>query len=161
MVATQLVPIAVSLIDEHHARRDFPNLSDFQSPFQIHRWQGSAGISIASNVGTPGNRALQADLTTRQYSGVNMKYFPSNWQQYHRLQFRILNPSILPLSLTCRIHDALHARGIQRYQCCFSHYLEHNSRINLKSVHLFQIGWNKSLSFRLILWVFKAYAGSI
>jgi VanZ family protein len=33
MMVTQLVPIAVALIDEHHARRDFPILSDFQSPF--------------------------------------------------------------------------------------------------------------------------------
>jgi hypothetical protein len=49
-----------------------------------------------------------------------MKYFPANWQQYQRLQFRILNPSPQPLSLTCRIHDELHARGIQRYQDRFN-----------------------------------------
>jgi hypothetical protein len=64
--AAQLVPIAVALIDEHHARRYFPNLSDFQSPFQIHRWKGGAGMSIANNIGPPGNRELQADLTTSQ-----------------------------------------------------------------------------------------------
>jgi VanZ family protein len=120
MVVAQLVPIAVALIDEHHARRDFPNLSDFQTPFQIHRWKGGAGISIANDVGTAGNRVLQADLTTSQYSGVAMTYFPANWQQYQRLQFRVLNPSPQPLSLTCRIHDELHTRGIQRYQDRFN-----------------------------------------
>lgn len=120
MVATQLYPIAVALIDEHHARRDFPNLSDFQTSFQIHRWQGGAGMSIANNVGTPGNRALQAELTTRQYSGVNMKYFPANWLQYQRLQFRVLNPSPQPLSLTCRIHDAQHTKGPQYYNDRFN-----------------------------------------
>jgi VanZ family protein len=130
MVVSQLVPIAVALIDEHHARRDFPTLSDFQTSFQIHRWQGGADISIANNVGTPGNRALRADLTTDQYSGVNLKYFPADWQQYQRLQFRVLNPSPQPLSLTCRIHDELHARGIQHY----------NDRYN--QTYAISQGWN-------------------
>jgi VanZ family protein len=137
MVIAQLVPIAVALTDEHHARRDFPTLSDFQSPFQIHRWKGSAGISIANNVGIPGNRALRANLTTRRYSGVNMKYFPANWQQYQRLQFRIFNPSPQPLSLTCHIHDEPHTRGIERYQDRF------------KKTHAISQGWN-TISINLI-----------
>lgn len=139
MVVTQLYPIAVALIDEHHARRDFPCLSDFQTPFQIHRWQGSAGISIANNVGTSGNRALQAELTTRRYSGVNLKYFPANWQQYQRLQFRILNPSPQPLSLTCRIHDERHVRGIQRYQDRFNQTFAISQGWNTISINLSEI----------------------
>jgi VanZ family protein len=139
MVLTQLVPVAVALIDEHHARRDFPNLSDFQTPFQIHRWQGSAGISIASSVSTPGNNALRADLTTRQYSGVNIKYFPANWQQYQRFQFRILNPSPQPLSLTCRIHDELHTRGIQRYQDRFNQTYAISQGWNTISINLSEV----------------------
>lgn len=139
MVVTQLVPIAVALVDEYRARRDFPCLSDFQTPFQIHRWGGSAGMSIANNVGTPGNRALQADLTTRQYSGVKLKYFPANWQQYKRLQFRILNPSPQPLSLTCRIHDELHTQGIQHYQDRFNRTYAISQGWNTISIDLSEV----------------------
>jgi VanZ family protein len=139
MAAMQLLPIAIALIDEHHARRDFPSLSDFQSPFQIHRWQGSAGISIANDVGRPGNRALQAELTTRRYSGVNLTYFPANWLPYRRLQLRILNPSHQPLSLTCRIHDELHARGPQHYQDRFNQTYAITQGWNTISIDLKQV----------------------
>jgi VanZ family protein len=120
LVASQFYPIILALIDEHHARRQFPILSDFQTPLQIQRWTGSAAITIENDIGHRGNRAMRADLTTQVYSGLALKYFPANWQQYQWFQFRIYNPSADAITMTCRIHDKKHTAGVQQYQDRFN-----------------------------------------
>lgn len=120
LVASQFYPIVMAVIDEHHARRDFPILSDFQTPLQIHRWTGSAAITIENDIGHQGNFAMRADLTTQLYSGFALKYVPGNWEQYQGFQFRIYNPSAEPIFITCRIHDKKHTKGLQQYQDRFN-----------------------------------------
>ncbi len=120
LLASQFYPIVIDLIDEHQARRDFPILSDFQTPFQIHRWTGDADITIESHIGRQGNRAMRVALTTQMYSGTALKYFPADWRQYQWFQFRIYNPSADAITITCRIHDKRHTQGVQRYQDRFN-----------------------------------------
>lgn len=120
LVAWQCYPIVIDLIDEHQSRRDFPILSDFQTPNQIHRWSGDASVTIGNDIGRNGNRALRVSLTTQTYSGVALKYFPVDWRQYQWLQFRIYNPSADAITITCRIHDKKHTQGVQRYQDRFN-----------------------------------------
>ncbi|MDX2491575.1 VanZ family protein [Desulfosarcina sp.] len=119
LVVSQFYPIVIALVDEHQARRNFPVLSDFQTPFQNHRWTGDADIKI-ENIGSQGNRAMRVDLTTQIYSGVALKYFPANWLQYQWFQFRIYNPSADAIKITCRIHDKKHTQDVQRYQDRFN-----------------------------------------
>jgi VanZ family protein len=111
LVLVQLYPFTASVIDEYQTRRDFPILSDFETPFQIQRWMGTANMSIAKDVGAPGNHALRADFTTAKFSSIELEYFQPNWQHYHKFQFQILNPSPEPISITCHVHDAQHTRG--------------------------------------------------
>lgn len=107
LLVLQLLPIGRALIDEYQARADFPILSDFQSPFQISRWAGGARAEVVST-DKAGNKAMKVTLTTAQYSGVQLKYFPRNFAGYSRLTFEVFNPSTEPLLLTCRIHDRYH-----------------------------------------------------
>ena len=130
LVGLQIYPIMVALIDEHHARRQFPILSDFQTSRQLHRWEGGAAYSIEKNIGTPGNCALRADLDTQRYSGVALKYFPRNWQGYRYFEYRVYNPSEKPIKLTCRIHDRMHTLGPQLYEDRFN------------KTHSFSSGWH-------------------
>lgn len=120
LIALQAYPLAVALIDEHHARRDFPVLSDFQSDLQLDRWGGDAAISIDRDIGRKGNRVMRAELTTQRYSGFTLKYFPRNWQQYQWFQFRVFNPSEETIRITCRIHDKWHTQGPQLYSDRFN-----------------------------------------
>ncbi|WP_155302159.1 carbohydrate binding domain-containing protein [Desulfosarcina widdelii] len=114
LIGLQIRPIAVALIDEQHARNEFPVLSDFQSA-QLDRWEGGGAISIEKDIGSRGNRAMRADLDTQLYSGFTLKYFPRNWKGYQWFQFRIYNPSEEVIRITCRIHDKLHTQGPQLY----------------------------------------------
>ncbi len=120
LMASQLYPIVIAVIDEHHARRDFPILSDFQAPLQIHRWISDTAITTENDIGHQGNRAMQVALSTQLYSGVALKYFSANWEKYQWFQFRIYNPSIEAITITCRIHDKKHTEGIQLYQDRFN-----------------------------------------
>ncbi len=108
LVMIQFVPIGIALIDEQQARRDYPVLSDFQTPFQISRWNGNEVTGVVNTPDKPANNALNVALTTAKYSGVSLKYFQEQWEGYAGFQFNIFNPSTKPLTLTCRIHDNIH-----------------------------------------------------
>ena len=120
LVGLQVYPIALALIDEHQARRQFPVLSDFQTPLQLDRWHSDVAISIENNIGHQGNCALRADLDTKLYSGFALKYFPRDWQQYRWFQYRIYNPSEDAIRITCRIHDKKHTQSVQMYEDRFN-----------------------------------------
>ena len=130
LAGLQFYPMAIALVDEHHASRDFPILSDFQTHLQIHRWTGDAVITVENDIGRKNNQAMRADLTTQLYSGVALKYFPGNWQHYQWFQFRIYNPSKDVISITCRIHDKTHIKGVQQYKDRFN------------TTHSFPNGWS-------------------
>jgi hypothetical protein len=120
MVALQIYPVAVALIDEHRARQQFPVLSDFESPFEIQRWRGGADFAIDHTVRYTGRASLRVALNTETYSGISLGYFPQNWHGFSQFQVRAFNPAEKSLSITCRIHDAIHTNGAQRYSDRFN-----------------------------------------
>lgn len=110
LVAIQLVPVAIALTDEQQARSSFPVLCDFETAFQLSRWESSAVIGIETIDYLTGNRAMSVHLTTAQFSGANLLYFPGEWGSYEWLEFNVFNPSTEPLAITCRIHDKKHTQ---------------------------------------------------
>jgi hypothetical protein len=59
-------------------------------------------------------------LNTAEYSGVGLKYFPRDWQNYEALIFSVYNPASKPIKLTCRAHDRQHTEGTQLYSDRFN-----------------------------------------
>ena len=116
----QLWPVTKSLIDEAIARRQFPLLSGFETPFEIDRWTGSARLSIATMPSIADSRLLKLSLTTKQYSGAALKYFDGDWASASRLKFSLYNPDEDPLQITCRIHDLQHNDGHEEYEDRFN-----------------------------------------
>jgi len=126
----EFFPLTKALIDEEIAREQFPVLADFETPFESDRWTGGAKISIDHETARHGKSSLLIRLTTAQYSGVALKYFPGDWRGYSLLQFSVFNPSSAPLSVVCRAHDSLH----------FKNGGEYNDRFNKSFV--IDPGWN-------------------
>jgi VanZ family protein len=116
----QLWPVAKSLVDEAIERRQFPILSDFETPFEIDRWTGSASLSIVTMPLIADSRLLELSLTTEQYSGAALKYFDGDWASASRLKFSLYNPDEDPLQITCRIHDLQHIDGHEEYDDRFN-----------------------------------------
>ena len=86
-----------------------------KAPFEITRWSGDSDLSIDHTISFHGQSSLRAVLNPSLYSGVSLKYFPSNWLPYKYLQVSILNPEEKPIAITCRIHDWRHVKGDQAY----------------------------------------------
>ena len=131
LVAAALIPAFKSTPDEIVALWQFPVLSDFETPFELDRWSGGANKAIDHTVYFHGNSSMKVLLGTTRYSGVTLKYFPGNWEDYKTLQLYIFNPEKDQLQITCRIHDKRHEDGIQNY----------NDRFNQK--YTLQKGWNQ------------------
>ena len=131
LVMLQFVPISKAIWDENMAKRQFPLLSGFETPFEIDRWTGGAVFEIGKEIKKNGDSALKVMLTTETYSGVGLKYFPGNWEKFRFFQFSVYNPQNSELKLTCRIHDWQHTQGRQVYADRFN-----------RSYSVLQ-GWNK------------------
>lgn len=112
LVIGALFPFTGAITDEYIARKSFPVLSSFESPFEMSRWECRSGCSIVKGVAPDGGGSLKVPLATTLYSGVSLRYFIRDWRGYSFLNFNIFNESQEPLRMTCRIHDKWHrARG--------------------------------------------------
>ena len=126
----QLWPLAKSLLDEHAARTRFPLLADFESAFEIDRWRGDEVLSIESLPQATTGKVLRVPLSTEQYSGAGLFYFPGDWKRFNLLYISVFNPDEKSLQVTFRIHDRQHTQGDRSYEDRF------NRRVLLRP------GWN-------------------
>jgi VanZ family protein len=111
-----LWPLTRAVIDERLTASQFPLLSDFETPFEAHRWQD---IHQLQRVGSPvrhGKKSLRVQLSTKKYSGTALFYFSGDWSKYQWLNFSVYNPENIELSLHSRIHDRLHRQHGQVFK---------------------------------------------
>ncbi len=86
----------------------------------MDRFTGDAAMRIAAGRSKEGRHSLRVGFTTERYSGISLKYFPHDWQQYKGLGFSAFNPAEQSLAITCRVHDALHKEKGQKYSDRFN-----------------------------------------
>ena len=123
-------PLARVLIDQVIARRQFPVLSNFETPFELYRWGGRSIISIDGGIVKEGKSSLKVQLNTEKYSGASLNHFPSDWHDYGYLHFCIFNSLLDPLKIIIRINDDDHISNGQLYR----------DRFNRQ--YLLSSGWN-------------------
>ena len=129
----QLIPLTVALVDEITAHFQFPVLSNFETPYEIGRWDGGAGREVVQLDPESDSFQLKIRLTTSTYSGVGMKYFPADWSGYKSVNLKFFIPYDKLLRLVIKIYDAQHELKPNAYA--------HRDRFN-KSVEL-NPGWNE------------------
>lgn len=124
-------PLLRSLADENIARRQFPVLADFETPFEQNRFSPGSRVQREKEVASHGRFSLRIQLTTATYSGASLFYFLHDWRGYNYLNFSMYNPGKKDLSLHCRIHDI--------------HHLQHGMRFSDRFHRLFVLhsGWNQ------------------
>jgi hypothetical protein len=116
-----LWPVLYSFADERLARYQFPLLADFETPFEASRFEGKAGgMSSSREQAFHGKSSLRLSLFPGPWSGVMLKYFPSNWRGYNQLHFAVYNPDRQPVFLEVSIHDTLHEQGNKPYNDLYS-----------------------------------------
>jgi VanZ family protein len=130
LLIIELILPFTAIVDEIVAKKQFPVLSKFETPFESERWESEKPAIRTSEQVYEGKYACKFNLDTTQYSGFTLRYFPGNWEGYDKLHFALFNPLTSPLSVTCRIHDWEHIQNKEPYQDRFNRRL------------LLQPGWN-------------------
>ena len=130
-VLFEMIPVSLALADEYRAYRKFPILSDFESDLELSRWSGDEPFLRNKEIVQHGKSSLSITFGTSKYSGVSLKYFPSDWTEYQSIKYNIYYPYTDTLYFTCRIHDQQHTKGIQAY----------NDRFNRR--YFLVNGWNE------------------
>ncbi len=126
-VIASLCPLGRAVIDESIALKQFPLLSDFETPFEEDRWRERDRCEISGEVARHGKHSLKVQLTTELYSGVALVFFPGNWEGFRNLYVSVFLIEDDPLELVCRVHDS-------------SHTNEYADRFNRRFV--LKKGWN-------------------
>lgn len=116
-------PLARALLDEHLASRQFPVLSDFETPFERSRWVNARQLQPEASLVRHGRRAVRVRLSTAKYSGVSLFYFPGDWRGYEWVRFSVYNPGPAPVELHCRIHDTWHKEHGQVFHDRFNQHV--------------------------------------
>ncbi|KJS31570.1 MAG: hypothetical protein VR64_11020 [Desulfatitalea sp. BRH_c12] len=104
----ETTPVAVALIDETFARRNFPVLSDFETPFERDRWSDRQDLHIDRHIKNQGAASLRIGLQPLIYSGARIGYFPRDWRGFKVLSVDLYNPDSDPMRLTVRVNDKAH-----------------------------------------------------
>jgi len=103
-----LLPLSLALFDEAMARAQFPLLSAFDTAIELDRWSGEARIERVQLDVDQSDRQLKIHLSTAQYSGTGLQYFPADWSEYSSVTLRFYQPLDEVFRLTIRIHDEWH-----------------------------------------------------
>lgn len=114
-------------------REQFPLVNSFESRFelaQVHANPHNAKTQQVNSLHTHGTYALQVELGTAKYAGLNLIGPYGDWSGYQFLQMDFYNPEREPLELVLKISDTTHDNGTNRF----------DDRFNRKVV-LMQ-GWN-------------------
>jgi len=124
ILLVELLPFSIATADELIARSQFPVLSNFETPFESDRWEATSWKEVQNEVVNSVNKSLKALLDTVKYSGVALKYFPSDWSDHQSLEFSIYNTDSNKVTLHCRIHDKQHIQNGQPYSDRFNTILK-------------------------------------
>jgi len=96
------------LIDETIIWRQFPELSDFRTPFEVSRWHTSRASLQVQMSADSGRRFLNVTFRPARYSTLSLKYFYPDWRDYRTLVLDVTNPERREYRVILRIHDRLH-----------------------------------------------------
>ena len=103
-----------AIADEIISHKQFPVLSDFETPFEMDRWNGDAKMEKVDDFSYSGKACAKILLTTDLYSGVSLSYFPQDWQGSRYLEFYLFSEN--NLRMTCRIHDDIHIKNREPFE---------------------------------------------
>lgn len=140
LVGGQIYPVFVAFTDEYIARKQFPILSDFETPWELQRWSGENAVyAVDDSIYCEGRHALRVQLNIDAYSGVYLFYFPRDWKTAKNLSFCIYNPLVQDLEIVCRVNDSQHAQTGYLYEDRFnrSYFLSqgwHHIKIDMTDV---------------------------
>lgn len=125
-------PLLEVLIDEYRMREEFPVIANFESHFQLTRWDvNKANISLSKKNISQGKSSLQVTFLPNAFPDISLQHFLRDWTGYKYISFRLFNPEIKSIDIELKIYDQAHTQN--KYK--------HSDRFNM--VIQLRSGWNE------------------
>ena len=118
-----LMPSALSIYDEIKLRYEFPVLASFQQNIALTRWKSDQPLSLAKPL-PDGHQMMKITFVKRKYSGVALRYFQDDWQEYKSITMRFYNPNSYALPVTLIMTDQHYNKSKPNSQDRFDKDLE-------------------------------------
>ena len=115
--------------DEYLMRQEFPVLADFESPFELTRWDTHLTKITKSKIQVKNNQySMKAIFFPGEYSDITLQHFVRNWAKYKTLSFNLYSSTKRMIEL--KIYDEAH----------ISNNYSYNDRFNREII--LHKGWN-------------------
>ena len=135
-----LFPSALSVYDQIKMYYEFPVLASFQQNIALTRWKSDQSLSLViPNELTGVQKMMKITFVPRKYSGVALRYFQGDWQEYTNLIMRFYNPNQQSLPVTLIITDKHYNKSQPNYKDRYDQNLQIESGFSEKSISLSKI----------------------
>ena len=109
------------VFDEVKMYEEFPILADFESTFELTRWDVNlAELSISSKHTRHGLRALRVEFLPGEYPDITLQHFPRNWQGYKTITFSLYNQYTKSINIELKVYDKQNIRNGYLYKDRFN-----------------------------------------
>ncbi len=123
--------LIVSIYDDYIMTSQFPVLSNFETPFQLLRWDNAwAELSISKEIKHKGSNSMKVMFTPGKYPDITLNHFIHDWSNFQFIELSVFNPSEKSYELVFKIYDNYHSASQYEYSDRF------NMEIKLEP------GWN-------------------
>ncbi len=124
VIVIVLRPLAFVIIDEFVMEDEFPVLADFETPYELSRWDKNlASFSIDDRQTRYGKKAMRIEFSTGKYPGISLNAFLRDWQDYVAVKFSIYNTTDIDLIMELKIYDWQHINNGYEYSDRFNREL--------------------------------------
>lgn len=121
----------VTLLDEQQIKSSFPILSNFETAFEVTRWDyRSAKLLISESPKPNKSDSMQVIFQPDRYPDITLKDFVHDWSDYHHLKFSLFSSQQDSIEMVVKVYDDAHRLMGYQYSDRF------NQKIILKP------GWN-------------------
>lgn len=102
-------PLYLALFEDWQINREFPIIDSFETISGTNRWETHGSSIETSGVhSTHGSRSMEVHFRPGMYPGVSLNRLHGDWSGYDMLSFDVFLDGDKPMSITVRIHDAVH-----------------------------------------------------
>lgn len=124
LVLVSLKPMAVVLADEYVMREEFPVLADFETPFELTRWDTNlAQLHVSREPVRYGEKSLRVDFMAGEYPDITLRDFPGDWSGFKSVRFSVYSTLASPAEMVLKIYDRQHASSGYEYADRFNREL--------------------------------------
>lgn len=114
-----LTSLILAATDAAIIQYKFPIIADFETPFELDRWETSSSVITLDKRNA--NNAMNIQLLPGKYPGVTLKEMPHDWHTFNFFEMQINNGSADTLNLELKIYDGEHIQNGYHYHDRFNY----------------------------------------